>query len=80
MIRAQIILDKKQHEALAQIALEEGSSISAIVREMIDLGLRYRQRKQILKAVQELEADYRTNPDLTSLTELDGEDFYNAEG
>jgi len=78
MVRAQIILEREQHEALAQIALEEGSSISAVVREMIDRGLRYRQRRQILRGVQELEADYRTDSELASFTDLDAEDFYNA--
>ena len=80
MIRAQIVLEKEQHEALVQIAQEEGRSISAVVREMIDMGLRYRQRKQILKAVQELEGDYRTDAELTEFSALDSEDFYNAEG
>jgi hypothetical protein len=78
MIRAQIVIEKEQHDTLVRIAQEEGRSISAIVREMIDRGLRYRQRKQILHGVQELEADYRTDPALIELTELDGEDFYNA--
>ena len=80
MIRAQIVLEKEQHEALVQIAQEEGRSLSAVVREMINRGLRYRQRKQILKAVQELEGDYRTDAELTEFSALDSEDFYNAEG
>jgi hypothetical protein len=73
--RAQILLDKTQHEQLTKIALEEGRSLSEIVREMIARELRYRQRHRIRTAARELQADYTANPELTEFTALDGDDF-----
>ena len=39
-------------------------------------GLRYRQRRQVLRAVDALEAVYRTDEELTAFIAIDGEDFY----
>ncbi len=44
LYRAQIILEKQQHERLAQIASEEGKSLSEVARELIHFALRERQR------------------------------------
>ncbi len=77
--RAQILLEKSQHEILTMIADEESRSISEIVREMIDRELRYRQRRQMLLAARELQADYLTNPALTEFTEIDNDDFLYAD-
>lgn len=73
--RTQILLEKSQHQMLALIADEENRSLSEIVREMIDRELRYRQRRQMLLAARELQADYKTNPNLIEFTELDNDDF-----
>jgi hypothetical protein len=75
LYRAQILLEKSQHETLIQIAEEERRSLSEIVREMIDRELRYRQRRQMMLAARELHADYSTNPDLNDFNALDTEDF-----
>lgn len=75
LFRAQILLEKSQHETLTQIAQEESRSLSEIVREMIDRELRYRQRRQMMLAARELQADYSTNPDLNEFNALDGDDF-----
>jgi len=75
LYRTQILLEKEQHETLSQIAQEEKRSLSEIVREMIDRELRYRQRRQMLLAARELQGDYKTNPELTDFTSLDGDDF-----
>ncbi|RJP49666.1 MAG: hypothetical protein C4557_10820 [Anaerolineaceae bacterium] len=77
--RTQILLEKSQHQTLTMIAGEENRSISEIVREMIDRELRYRQRRQMLLAARELQADYRTDPTLTEFTVLDGDDFLFAD-
>ena len=77
--RAQILLEKSQHQILTLIADEESRSISEIVREMIDRELRYRQRRQMLLAARELQADYKTNPNLTEFTEIDSDDFLFAD-
>ena len=74
--RTQILLEKNQHQMLTLIA---DRSLSEIVREMIERELRYRQRRQMLLAARELQADYRTNPDLTDFTELDSDDFLFAD-
>jgi hypothetical protein len=75
LYRAQILLEKSQHEILSQIAQEESRSLSEIVREMINRELRYRQRRQMMLAARELQSDYTTNPDLNEFNVLDGEDF-----
>ena len=73
--RTQILLEKSQHQILTLIAEEEKRSISDVVREMIDRELRYRQRRQMLLAARELQADYTTNPNLTAFNALDSDDF-----
>ena len=73
--RTQILLEKTQHQLLTLIAEEENRSISDIVREMIERELRYRQRRQMLLAARELQADYATDPSLTEFTALDADDF-----
>ncbi|MFZ5819203.1 MAG: hypothetical protein ACOYYJ_04805 [Chloroflexota bacterium] len=75
LYRTQILLEKSQHELLAQIAQEESRSLSEIVREMIARELRYRQRRQMMLAARELQADYNTDPDLTAFSSLDNDDF-----
>jgi hypothetical protein len=75
LYRAQILLEKSQHETLTQIAQQESRSLSEVVREMIDRELRYRLRRQMMLAARELQADYNTNPDLTEFETLDGDDF-----
>ncbi|HQU35558.1 MAG TPA: hypothetical protein PLR65_03120 [Anaerolineales bacterium] len=73
--RTQILLEKSQHQILTLIAEEEQRSLSDIVREMIERELRYRQRRQMLFAARELQADYSTNSELTEFTALDADDF-----
>jgi len=73
--RTQILLEKTQHQMLTLIAEEENRSLSDIVREMIERELRYRQRRQMLLAARELQAEYTTNPELTEFTALDADDF-----
>ncbi|MDP1547437.1 MAG: hypothetical protein Q8L87_15615 [Anaerolineales bacterium] len=77
--RTQILLEKSQRQTLILIAGEENRSISEIVREMIDRELRYRQRRQMLLAARELQADYNTDPNLTDFTALDSDDFLFAD-
>lgn len=73
--RTQILLEKSQHQILTLIAEEEQRSLSDIVREMIERELRYRQRRQMLLAARELQADYSASPELTEFTVLDADDF-----
>jgi len=73
--RTQILLEKSQHQMLTLIAEEERRSLSDVVREMIERELRHRQRRQMLLAARELQADYATKPELTEFTALDADDF-----
>ena len=73
--RTQVLLEKTQHEILSQIAREESRSLSEIVREMIERELRYRQRRQMMLAARELQADYASDEELTAFTALDSDDF-----
>ena len=75
LYRTQVLLEKSQHEILSQIAKEESRSLSDVVREMIERELRYRQRRQMMLAARELQADYNTDPELTAFTVLDSDDF-----
>ena len=54
--RAQLLLESEQHEALAEIAEQEGRSISDLVREIVRRHLGERAREaQILTALQAIE-------------------------
>ena len=72
MYRAQIILEKPQHEILVRIAHEEDKSISETVRDLLELALRERRRRQMERAAQALLENYRSDPELTAFTALNG--------
>jgi hypothetical protein len=75
LYRTQILLEKSQHETLTQIAQAESRSLSEIVREMIDRELKYRQRRHMMLAARELQADYDTDPDLNEFNAIDSDEF-----
>jgi hypothetical protein len=75
LYRAQILLEKSQHETLTQIAQQESRSLSEVVREMINRELKNRQRRQMMLAARELQSDYNTNPDLNEFNTIDSDDF-----
>jgi predicted DNA-binding protein len=56
LYRAQILLESEQHQALAQIAEQEGRSISDLVREIVEQHLaEKRQQDQRATALQAVE-------------------------
>lgn len=73
--RVQIILEQDQHRQIARIAEQEGKSISEVARELLRLALKERQKQQVELAAQILQEDYRSDPELTAFTALDGEDW-----
>ena len=75
LYRAQILLEKSQHESISRIANEEKRSLSDVVREMLSRELLYRERRKLQLAARELQAEYRTNAELTAFAALDGDDF-----
>jgi len=76
--RVQIILERDQRREIARIAREEKRSISEVTRDLLRLALRERQRQQMEMAAKILEQDYRSDPELTAFTVLDGEDWNEA--
>lgn len=73
--RTQILLEKNQLTLLSQIARQESRSLSDLVREMLARELLYRERRQMQQAARELQAEYKTNSELTAFTALDSDDF-----
>lgn len=68
LYRAQILIEQRQHKTLAQIARQEGRSMSDVARELIRLGLearndtpqaRWRRHDQALVRAAELRAAIR---------------------
>ena len=73
--RTQILLEPEQRRKLARIATLEKRSLSDVVREMIDMQLAARKRREMEAAAQALFSDYQADKDLTAFTALDGEDM-----
>ena len=49
--RIQVLVKASQHEQVAKLAAAQGSSVSAVIRELIDEGLRERERKKARQLV-----------------------------
>jgi len=58
------------------IAEQEGTSFSALVREMLDEQIAKHQKSKLAEAAQALLNDYTTDEELLAFTALDGEDFH----
>jgi predicted CopG family antitoxin len=76
MQRTQISLEPEQHKALAEIARRERRSLSDVIRQMIDEEIRLRKQRELEQAALALLADYKSDPELTAFSALDGEDFH----
>jgi hypothetical protein len=76
MERVQILLDPEQRQILKKIADREERSFSDLVREMLDEQIENHHRSQLIAAAQALQADYKTDKELTAFTALDGDDFH----
>jgi len=75
MKRTQIMLDPELHEKLKRIAKQEKRSLSDLIREMLRNQLALRQRKALAEAAHTLLIDYQTEPELTAIVSLDGDEF-----
>ena len=75
LVRTQILLSHSQRQYLAEIARKEGRSLSDVVREALDAQFRQHQYREMEIAAGQLLELYETDPDLTEMTALDGEDF-----
>ena len=72
--RTQILLGPEQHQELSAIAREEKRSLSDVVREMLEVQLAARRRREMGIAAETLLPDYRDDAELTAFGALDGED------
>lgn len=69
-----MLLNPEQHQDLEEIARREHRSLSDVVREMLDVQLAERRRRDMTMAAQALLADYTSDKELTAFTALDAED------
>jgi hypothetical protein len=60
------------------IAKREGRSVSEVLREMIAIQLRERLYREMAEAARQMAEEYAPGGELTDLTALDSEDFYDA--
>jgi predicted DNA-binding protein len=75
MKRTQIMLDPELHEKLKRIAHQEKRSLSDLTREMLNKQVAEHQRMALAAAAQALLEDYQTDPELTAIVSLDGDEF-----
>ena len=76
MIRTQIILREAQRRAIEKLAQEQSSSVSEIVRSMIDAQLRVENERLLRKAAESLRDDYLNDPELTAFSAIEGDPFH----
>ena len=96
LYRAQILLEAEQHQALAQMARDEGRSLSDLVREIVKQHLAQQEQEtrlqQELEAIQalarireQLRAEYGTCPahlleEVRAERDQDTDDVWRAQG
>jgi len=74
MQRVQLILERSQREEIVRLAREQNRSVSEMTRDLLRLALRELRQRRMEQAAQVLAADYRSDPELTAFTVLDGEE------
>ena len=78
MERIQILLEPMDRNALERLAQETHTSMSNIVRDLLRERVKQQRRNNMRKAAEMMANAYRTDPELTALTALDGEDVLDA--
>ena len=76
MIRTQIILREAQRRAIERLAQEQSSSVSEIVRSMIDAQLRVENERLLRKAAESLRDEYLNDPELTAFSAIEGDPIH----
>jgi predicted CopG family antitoxin len=74
-LRVNIMIREEQREYLAQVAEENQTSVSEIIRELIDEKRKRDQATRLADAAAALAEEYRTNEDLTAFNALDPKDM-----
>ena len=78
LVRVQVLLEKRQRIELDEMAHKEGLSVSELIRTLLDSQIRERKYAEMRNAAKELKADYEAGGELSDMTSLDSEDFFNA--
>ena len=73
--RVQIILNNPQKEFLEKTAKEEGVSLSALIRKIVEQYRKAQMEDRLREAARALYSEYESNKELTTFTALDGEEF-----
>lgn len=74
-IRINILLTADQDQHLSEAARNRGISKAAYVRHALEKAFSLEDEMTLQKAVRELAPVYRLDPELTTFTDLDSEDF-----
>ncbi len=80
LTRTQVLLQPEQLDQLSRIAEQEGKSLSALLREWIDLVLEQRRNKALTSAAEQLLNSYYADGELLGYGVLDGEEFHGRRG
>lgn len=75
LTRTQVLLEPEQLKALAQIAEEQGKSVSALLREWVGQALHAQRQKRLADAARAMAETYYADGELVGYAALDGEDF-----
>ncbi len=73
MVRTQLVLGETQRERLEKLARENGVSISALVREMIDRELARREESRLRSAAEKLRSEYINDRELNAFSSIEVE-------
>jgi len=64
-----------QHKQLVDLAQQEKTSMSNVVRKMLDEAFRAQKRRSLEEASEWMAQIYKNDQELTAFSALDGEDF-----
>jgi hypothetical protein len=78
MERIQILLEPIERQALKQLADEANTSMSNIVRGLLRERVKEHRRAKLRQAALLMADEYRSDPDLTAFSALEGEEFLDA--
>lgn len=74
-IRIQLLLDESQKDFLEWTANNEGISLSALIRRIVDQYQREVTNAQLARAAEDLYPEYLSDDELTAIRALDQEDL-----
>ena len=77
-IRIQLLLDESQKDYLEWTANNQGISLSALIRKIVDQYQHAETNAQLARAAEELYPEYLSDDELTVFTSMDGRTSYEA--